>query len=714
MDAILNSTLFNYLTVALGLGFVIFIHELGHFLIAKLHGVKVEAFAIGFGRPLLAYRKGLGLRARSTVPEYQKWLAAHPEQAELPAAQQAISETEYSIRAIPLGGFVKMLGEGDEADHEAARSTDPRAYPNKPVGARMAIISAGVIMNLLFGLAANIWIYSRGGLPTIPARVGGVVPGHPAYVAGLRPGDEILSANGEDDLDFLSLIRITAMSGKESDIDLVIQRENVPEPLNVDVKPLRQSGAMMKTMGIHRPSSLDLGKIEPFIRPAGMPEVANLTASLGKGRTIVAAGPEAGPIEPVTDALQLARLLDTHRDEPIVIRTAPTLDRDEAPAADRQAAPSSATTDVVLPPTSVVDFGFRMEMGPIVAVQNGSPAEEAGFQTGDRIVGVEGFNVIDPLRLPDQLAQRAGSTLTIQVSRSEAGKPEEIHSLSIVPRPISPWSQPSQFSLVAVNFDPQEVMPLEVPALGLAYRVPPRIAAVTPDSPAAKAGIEDGDILHQVTLTLPADPDKPTEPAPTLTVTLEQEAGSWPAVFAAIQSLPLHPVGIQTSRAKQPAQITPEPVPGWFFPARGLILYAEVEPLPPLPFSQASRRGFDATRDTLVANYAMFRSLFFGDISFKAVVGPVGIAGIASESARAGFVVFLQFLVVLSLGLAVINFLPIPPLDGGQLAFLIAEKLRGKPLPESVFNAGTIAGLIFVLGLMVLVLYQDVMRLFVG
>ena len=94
----LNSVL-NMVKVAVGLGFVIFIHELGHFLLAKWNGVKVEKFSIGFGPTLFGFRRG---------------------------------ETEYVLAAIPLGGFVKMLGEGVEG--EETKSTDPRAFPNKSVG----------------------------------------------------------------------------------------------------------------------------------------------------------------------------------------------------------------------------------------------------------------------------------------------------------------------------------------------------------------------------------------------------------------------------------------------------------------------------------------------------------------------------------------------------------------------------------------------------
>ncbi len=101
MAGLIDSYLSNILTiaeVALGLGFVIFIHELGHFLLAKWNDVKVEKFSIGFGPTIYGFRRG---------------------------------ETEYVLAWLPLGGFVKMLGEGLEESE--TKSTDPRAYPNKSV-----------------------------------------------------------------------------------------------------------------------------------------------------------------------------------------------------------------------------------------------------------------------------------------------------------------------------------------------------------------------------------------------------------------------------------------------------------------------------------------------------------------------------------------------------------------------------------------------------
>src|SRR5262245_29069118 len=104
--------------VAVGLGFVIFVHELGHFLAAKACDVYVETFSIGFGPAL-------------------------------PLCKHKFGETTYKLGLIPLGGYVKMLGEGAEGEEA---EDDPRSFKNKTVGQRMVIISAGVIMNMIFAV----------------------------------------------------------------------------------------------------------------------------------------------------------------------------------------------------------------------------------------------------------------------------------------------------------------------------------------------------------------------------------------------------------------------------------------------------------------------------------------------------------------------------------------------------------------------------------
>ncbi len=108
----------------------------------------------------------------------------------------------------------------------------------------------------------------------------------------------------------------------------------------------------------------------------------------------------------------------------------------------------------------------------------------------------------------------------------------------------------------------------------------------------------------------------------------------------------------------------------------------------------------------------MFRSLATGRVSLSSMGGVITISRVAFTTARMGLTYLIHFLGILSINLAVLNFLPIPPLDGGQMVFLIAEKVRGRPLPDSALVAGTYLGLFLVLGLMIFVTFQDIFRLF--
>ena len=124
----------------LGFGFVVFWHELGHFLAAKWAGVKVEQFAVGFGQAICSWRQGMGFRWGSSGKEYEQMLRSD-------FAGAKVGETEYRLNWLPLGGYVKMLGQDDLRPNAAV--DDPRAYNNVPIGHRMIIVSAGVIMNVI-------------------------------------------------------------------------------------------------------------------------------------------------------------------------------------------------------------------------------------------------------------------------------------------------------------------------------------------------------------------------------------------------------------------------------------------------------------------------------------------------------------------------------------------------------------------------------------
>lgn len=148
------------LSAVVVLGVLIFVHELGHFIFAKLFRVGVEKFSLGFG-PKLVGKK--------------------------------IGETEYLISSFPLGGYVKMVGEA--ADGEVAPEDEERSFAGKPPLQRIAIVAAGPLFNLLFAYLVFIVVFMVG-VPTPTTKVGEVLEGKPAARAGIKAGDLITSVNG--------------------------------------------------------------------------------------------------------------------------------------------------------------------------------------------------------------------------------------------------------------------------------------------------------------------------------------------------------------------------------------------------------------------------------------------------------------------------------------------------------------------------------------
>ncbi len=654
---ILNSLL-NVLKVAFGLGFVIFLHELGHFLLAKWNGVKVEKFSIGFGRTLLGFRRG---------------------------------ETEYVLAAIPLGGFVKMLGENPE--EEASKTTDPRAFPNKSVGARMAIISAGVIMNVFLGLACFVYAYGHG-MDEVPAIIGAVKAGSPAYRAGIHAGDEVISLDGRGEMNFKTMNMSILHSAAGQKLHFELRRPGVDQPVAVDVEPVREDSSPYPRVGVLATSSLRLAK-PPFERPIGMEMAANVVQKLDlqPNDVLVAIGAEGAEPTPIHDALEMQRLLAAGRAHPIVL----VFDR-AVEEAKSEAAKQSRQVKVTLPPNHVVDLGIRMPIGPIVSIRPDSPALKAGFQEGDRIVGFDGQEDLDPMRLPDLCNEHAGKEVSFVVERiNKEGKKERVN-LTAVPDASSPWPE--------IPGTPQEI-----PGLGLAYSVGNKVLAVREGSPAAKAGVLVGDEVTQFKFLPPAKEEK----ASPITLNLDAKSPDWPFAFSYMQIQGDWDFELTVKRANKslkPFKIKPEPVADWFLPSRGLQFRELVRRLPPQGAWSSLRRGADDTLDNILKIYALLRSLAQSRVSPKLLGGPIMIAQAAYSQAETGLTELVHFLGLLSINLAVLNFLPIPPLDGGQMVFLIAEKVRGKPLPESAVVAGSWVGIIMLVCLMGYVMFQDVLRSF--
>ncbi|MDX1531958.1 MAG: RIP metalloprotease RseP [Rhodothermales bacterium] len=169
MDLVL--TILSYVFwVGLALGILVFIHELGHFLAAKLFGMRVERFSIGFPPRVVS---------------------------------KTVGETEYQVGAIPLGGYVKISGMIDEsmdADY-AHREPEPWEFRSKPVWQRIVVITAGVIFNFVLAFAIFIglkWAYGESYIPAENVRAVYVAEGSVASAVGIQTGDRLLAVNGRE------------------------------------------------------------------------------------------------------------------------------------------------------------------------------------------------------------------------------------------------------------------------------------------------------------------------------------------------------------------------------------------------------------------------------------------------------------------------------------------------------------------------------------
>ncbi len=186
-------------------GLLVLIHELGHFTVAKLVDIKVHEFSIGMGPKLAQVKKG---------------------------------ETAYSIRALPLGGYVRMEGEDEESD-------DLRSYNNKSVLSRIAVIFAGPFMNFVLAIGLFSIIFYYIGAPT--TRISEVIPQSPAQHIGLRSGDIIHSIDGERMGTWQDVIDAIGNS-EENPIDVIIIRDN--NKVEKTVRPIRDADTDRITIGI--------------------------------------------------------------------------------------------------------------------------------------------------------------------------------------------------------------------------------------------------------------------------------------------------------------------------------------------------------------------------------------------------------------------------------------------------------------------------------
>ncbi|MDO4877725.1 MAG: RIP metalloprotease RseP [Neisseria sp.] len=332
-----------------------------------------------------------------------------------------------------------------------------------------------------------------------------------------------------------------------------------------------------------------------------------------------------------------------------------------------------------------LSFSFGVtELKPYIGtVEPGSIAAHAGFRDGDRVNSVNGKPVANwsDLQTGIVLDLEAGS---VNVDVTTAEGENAVRRINIA------------------GTREAAAVPLKRGYIGLMpYRLTNTVAAVEPDSPAAAAGLKKGDTI------LAADGKKITNAFEWVELVKNNPGQK-------IQLTYSRDGKIRTVAVRPDSETQPD---GTLTGKIGLATSTDRvwdEKIrhryrPTLP--QAFKMGWDKTADYTVLTLKFFGRLLTGQASVRHVSGPITIAEAAGKSALLGWQPYLEFLALISLSLGVMNFLPIPVLDGGHLVFYTAEWLRGRPLGERAQNISLRIGVALMLMLMLLAFFNDITRL---
>jgi regulator of sigma E protease len=693
------------LMVVVGLGMIIFVHELGHFVVAKLCGVKCLKFYLGFdifGAKLWKRRWG---------------------------------ETEYGIGALPLGGYVKMLGQednparlreelkrakarqagdGGQGTGDGGRGTtdvspgghagsqaeedgeetidiaaaeqalnDPRSYLCQSVPRRMAIISAGVIMNVIFAFVVAVIAFEVG-VKQQPCEVGGVFPGEAAWKAGIRVGDRILMVAGEKVYQFNDLVRLIVLGDVQTGIPLLIDRPGVGQ---ISIRLTTDRIGQVPTIGIASqsiPVLVDRGALVPGSA------ATRATPEFQGGDRIV----EIGDV-PIRDYPDFTRQLALHQDDPLRVTVERPASKTGPPEAGTDS-PAAEQVVITLPPSPQRRLGLVMHMGRVTAVQDGSPAAQKGVLAGDLLRRIDGQDAGDPFTLPDRVYRLSKRLHSVDLVVVRDGKEVAIPGIPLRP------SDRLDTALVA------EGSPMALPPLGIAYQVSNTVQAVTAGLPAAAARLKPGDVLVHAKILPPEGklPDNVSQRERELK--LDGDKHNIPAMFDFLQqALPGSRVELTLDNGRKVTLATVD-VQGWFYPERGFFNSFKSKTFIRRAdsFAMAIELGGRETQESLTSVFQFLRKIGT-QVPLTAMGGPISIAGMAYAYASRGIGAFLLFLTFISANLAVVNFLPIPVLDGGHMVFLAYEGIRGKPPSEKIQVGLTYAGLLFLVGLMIFVFGLD-------
>jgi len=326
------------------------------------------------------------------------------------------------------------------------------------------------------------------------------------------------------------------------------------------------------------------------------------------------------------------------------------------------------------------------DLAPIVgAVNDDSLAMQAGIEVSDRIVAIDNKEVVSLKDLNTLLALRIGETGSILVNYKKPNSDLK-YSESVN---IEDWLSSELDQSIISSF-------------GILPFIPPIVSSVQVGSPADKSGIESGDQIirvgdnvirtwYELVEEISSIPDKETS----LTIKRNGTSFSVPASIGSVQD----ELGMKIGRIGIARISSNEEIPDEF------LVITKKGPI------ESFALGIKETYNFTVLILDSIGKMITGSISAENIGGPIQIAVLSGSAAKAGLVSFISMIALLSINLGLINLLPVPILDGGQLVLIAAEKIKGSPLSEGFVEFAYRIGLLLVIGLMAFAVFNDITRI---
>jgi len=658
----------NVIVVLLGFGAVVLVHEFGHFITAKLGGIKVEAFSIFMPPTVLGIRKTQsGLKVR-ILPSFSKQQVEEaPEESEV---------TEYRVGLFPFGGYVKLLGQEDTGP--VKQIDDPRSFARKPVPIRMAVIAAGVTFNVI-SAAIIFMVVFLVGINLSPAVVGGVVARSPAAEAGLQPGDEFVEIEGKSkDLDFSNIMIAAALSNADEKVAVTVRR--MDGSLFETSLAATNLGNSFREFGILQPLSLTIADVaEPNILRAR-------TGLAPEDRVISVHGTEVDHYWQLNDIVEktLAPSIQItatrgQKDGAKTVRTTLPLDWSVARNGEVESEKDLGHVYSLVPRLRVMGVNGDDEYAPPTDDEQDGTTR---LRAGDVILAADDVAYPTYKELREITTKYENQPLALTVLRTDANGVEQKVAVTVKPR-RAPGEE-----RVVIGFLP--VLDANHPVVAKAIS--------TSDDP---NGL---DIPRGATIV--GVNDKPV--ASFFDIVREIRKGEGRPVTLQYRLDGAVEGGITLSQAAMEEGVTVHSVLAEPVPFRPLErLYQAKGPL------NALGMGYRRTWTFIAQTYITLTRLIGGLISPENLMGPVGIITFSYRIvAEQPMVNYAYFLGLISATIAVINFLPVPPFDGGLIVLMLIEKIKGSALTERTQGIVAYTGWVLVLILLVYVTFNDIVRSF--